>query len=286
MGSQANRIEEMFLLSEYKGLVPEVTVTATDKEGEEKTVNLLKAAHRLADAAIRFSDGEEAIDDAFNTFLARGDATQIAKLSPMSLVFGVWDSRGTQAKIGRCLGSTIYATNVEELTRSAQFVPSFTREYIEGKAEDDLTVKEKEKWSKAGLAHTPASGPGGVIVRGEVVKEAVLNLIALKHLRADDRDNTTKLQEYVLGLALVAATATQDYDLRQGCLLVRDGEDAVSAIQVSRDGREETFNLDHQATLEFASAAANRFGVGEDQRFTFDPKKAKDYLKKKTGGDD
>jgi CRISPR-associated protein Csb1 len=57
----------------------------------------MMAGHRLGDALIRASDiGEEAAA-AFQTFLSTGDATSIARLAPTSLIFGVWDSRASQA---------------------------------------------------------------------------------------------------------------------------------------------------------------------------------------------
>src|ERR1700758_5478482 len=45
VGSQANRIEPLFAREKYKGLVPEVVVTAG-----EKSINLLEAGHRAGDA--------------------------------------------------------------------------------------------------------------------------------------------------------------------------------------------------------------------------------------------
>lgn len=276
--SQANRIETVFLEEPYSKLVPQVIVKAG-----EKTVNLLEAAHRLADAAARFSALEDEIDEAFGAYLAKGDAEKIARLSPMSVVFGAWDSRGTQAKLPRILNSTIFADNVTALTRSSQFNPSFTVDHVDaGKSEEELAEKEKEKWSKAGLAHAPGKAAGGVLIHGEIFREAVVNLITLRHLKASDKQRSDALRKYILGLTLVSATLPQDYDLRSGCQLVQDGKDASSAKLVFRDGEESAFSLKHEDALTFAKVAAEKFGVETKRKETdFDPKKAQAYLDEK-----
>src|SRR5258706_9206863 len=50
VGSQGNRLEPLFKRAEYAALVPQVKV----KVGE-RTVNLLDAGHRAADALVRYS---------------------------------------------------------------------------------------------------------------------------------------------------------------------------------------------------------------------------------------
>ncbi|RMG59696.1 MAG: type I-U CRISPR-associated protein Cas7, partial [Gammaproteobacteria bacterium] len=101
VGSQANRIEPLFKEPPYAALVPQIEIVY----GNDKVVTIFDAGHRLGDALIRCVEPDEsgfdlrqAAHDAFLAFLDRGDATQIAKLAPTSLVFGVWDSRDTQAK--------------------------------------------------------------------------------------------------------------------------------------------------------------------------------------------
>src|SRR5919202_1970973 len=124
VGSQANRIEPTFAKEKYAGLVPQVVVKAG-----EKTVNLLEAGHRAGDAVVRCSALQKELQDAFKAVL-RGDAEPLAKIAPTSLVFGVWDSRDTQAKLPRLVASTIRAFAVRKLPRSAHFVPAV--DYIAG----------------------------------------------------------------------------------------------------------------------------------------------------------
>jgi CRISPR-associated protein Csb1 len=79
VGSQANRIEPMFTMSEYAKLVPQVVVKAGEKE-----VNLLEAGHRAGDAIARCSELQQELQDGFKAVL-RGNAEPLAKIAPTSL---------------------------------------------------------------------------------------------------------------------------------------------------------------------------------------------------------
>lgn len=286
VGSQANRIEPMFARPEYAGLVPQVVVRAGDR-----SINLLEAGHRAGDAVVRCSALQEELRSAFKAVL-QGNAEPLAKLAPTSLVFGVWDSRDTQAKLPRLVASTIRAFNVKRLSRSAQFVPAL--EYVEsGMLPDPATMtdaKEKTKLEKAyaerGFIHVPATGShGGVIAAGGVRRDATLSLAALRLLAVREADGTLStdrtgaLRRYVLGLALVALTAPQSAYLRQGCNLVPDIDKPREFTLVRADGRRESMDLSHKDALEFAQAAATAFGIGEDRPTEFDPKRAERDVK-------
>lgn len=273
--SQANRIEPQFMEEPYRVLVPQVMVKAGDV-----TFNVLEMAHRLADASARFSSLSDRIDVAFKALADTRNAMPVAKLSPLSLILGVWDSRGTGVKMQRALGSMVYADDVTPLTSHAQFVPSFSAENV-----DDLEKLKKEiekKSSVIGLAHVPSSGRGGVLVRGRIVRDSILNLIVIRQLHGANEDEAQRLRAYLLGLSLVALTLPQDYNLRSGCQLVRDGADAVEMKLVQRDGTETNFSIQHKQALAFATECASTFGVDADPTvFDFDVEKAKQYLKKK-----
>ena len=123
VGSQANRMEPIFLPAREgepenprSKLVPQIVITY----GNEKSVSILEAGHRLGDAIIRSTKLKDAVKSAFLDFDDRGDASSLAKIGPTSLVFGVWDSRDTLVKIPRVVQSTIRAEDVSELRRSAQ----------------------------------------------------------------------------------------------------------------------------------------------------------------------
>ena len=274
VGSQANRMEPLFKMPPYNELVPQVEIVV--KDGTK--VHLLDAGHRIADAVVRFSALEPIIHEAFLTLKKEGDATRLAKIAPTSLVFGVWDSRATQVKVPRVVRSVVRAYRVRPLHRSAQYIPpvDYQAEGLvsEGDAENQKVLSE------IGLAHAPAAWThGGVLVEGEIRRDAIVNLAALRSIRAGaDDEATLRLRRYLLGLALVAFTQNLQLYLREGCELVRDPERPPEAGLVRYDGQRESLELDHDGALHYARLAAEAFGVGEGGTYAFDQKKMKAEL--------
>jgi CRISPR-associated protein Csb1 len=137
--------------------------------------------------------------------------------------------------------------------------------------------------SELGFRHAPAAGThGGVVVRGEIRREAILSLVALRAI-GPKGESGDALRRYVLGLALVAMTYDRPHDLRQGCLLVGDPEKPPAWELVAHDGGRTAFTSDPGAALAFAEGAAKSFGVGESRTVAFDRKAANDAIKEKTG---
>ncbi len=270
VGSQANRIEPMFEKEKYRSLVPQLLVVAGDR-----TISIFQAGHRAGDALVRASELKVPLQQAFQSLL-RGDALPLAKLAPTSLVFGVWDSRDTQAKIPRLIASTIRAFNVRRLTRSAQFVPA--TEYVrEGLLDEPADKATKDAYAERGFIHVPAAGsPGGVIASGGIRREATLSLAALRQLNADaDARQTMALQRYILGLALTAFTFPVSPYLRQGCQLVLDPGQPRELVEVYPNGERKPLALTHDDALAFAQAAAKSFGVDPGRTVAFDRELAK-----------
>jgi CRISPR-associated protein Csb1 len=269
VGSQANRIEPLFAKPDYAGLVPQVVITAG-----EKSVNLLEAGHRAGDAIVRSTALQKSLQDAFKAVL-KGNALAMAKIAPTSLVFGVWDSRDTQAKLPRLVASTIRAFDVQRLTRSAQFNPS--ADYIGlGLLEDTTDKKLKDAYSERGFIHVPATGShGGVIAKGGIRRDVTFSLAALRLLSTDSTESTLALRQYILGLSLVALTSPAATYLRQGCNLVPDVDNPRTFTLVNADGTREKLKLSHADALSYAKAAAKAFGVGASQTVKFDPDLAK-----------
>lgn len=257
--SQANRIEAAFLLAPYRALVRRVSVKAQLVGGEVKVIDVLEASHRLADAVLQFSDLRETVEEAFKAFRSAPDG--IAKLSPMSLLLGAWDSRGgTQCKIPRAFTSRIDAYNVHLLQRHAVYAASLTRKEI---------GYEETKLSEIGLDNAlPKRSLGGVIAEGGVRRDSVLNLIALRqNCQTDLADEAPDaLSAYIFGLGLVALTLHPEVFLRQGCLLV--AASPVEAVVRARDGSQTVFALTADEALAYAQAAAERFGVADLEPIT------------------
>ena len=272
VGSQANRMEPIFEEEPYAALVPQVTITY----GNDKSISILQAGHRLGDALIRSTALAEEVNAAFSTFLDTGDAAPIARLAPTSLVFGVWDSRDTQAKVPRIVQSVVRAWDIDDLRRSAQYMPPVDYAALEVFSEAEKDKQEgnqKSPLAQRGFVHVPATGEhGGIVARGEIRRTVTVNLVALRRLGGDDGP---ALRRYVLGLALVAATAPLDGFLRQGCLLTPDPDALASWAAVGRDGTREAVTLDGDAALTLAQETAAAFGVRESRSVPFDEARAK-----------
>lgn len=286
VGAQSNRIEPMFAEPDYAKLVPQIVIRAG-----AKSVNLLYASHRAGDAIVRCTPLQTDLETAFKELL-NGDATALAKIAPTSLVFGVWDSRKTQAKMPRLIASTIRAYDVRRLTRHAQFNPTldYVAEGVLAEPEDlrdsEGKVIGKHPFAQRGFTHVPVGKKenthGGVIADGGIRRDATLALAALNLIKAGaDTEATKRLQRYILGLALVAFTKLPGGYIRQGTLLVLDAREGKGreSSEVYPDGKRVTFAVTHEQALAFAINAATTFGVGEDRNVNFDAKLADADLK-------
>lgn len=264
VGSQANRMEPIFKQQDYANLVPQVEVNY----GSGK-ISIFEVGHRLGDALIRSSSLQKEAQEAFKELLASGNAQPIAELAPTSLIFGVWDSRDTQAKIPRLVQSVIRAWGVDELTRSAQYNPALDYSSLDVfTAEDKAAAEENSKnpLAQRGFVHVPSGKAHGGIISTRIEQDITINLIALRRLQAGDAENTKKLQRYLLGLSLVAATAPLDGFLRQGCLLVPDEAPAKWKI-VGRDGKRAEVELTHDLAKAYANTTIGEkaFVIGESR---------------------
>lgn len=283
VGAQANRMEPVFKTQgdgdSFPVLVPRVKI----KLPSGKEIDLLDAGHRAADALVRYSGIGKPLRDAFAAYGERGDGRALAKIAPTSLIFGAWDSRDTQVKLPRLVASTIRAYDVVELSRSAQYNPPV--DYLGLDLIDDPDDKKVlDAASELGFRHAPAAGThGGVIVRGEIRREAILSLVGLRAVGPKGAEGDP-LRRYLLGLALVAMTHDRPHDLRQGCLLVGDPDKPAVWELVANDGRRTAFSPDAKAALGFAEAAAKAFVVGEGGSFDFDRTAANDAIKSQAGG--
>jgi CRISPR-associated protein Csb1 len=262
--SQANRIEPHFVGT---GLIPQVTVQV-----DGRNVNLAQVGHRSCDAVVRFSSGAQEVNEALAACVS-GNAEPIAKLAPLDILFGSWDSRvtsgATGSKLTRLIRSVIRATDVSEpLAKLGQYRTSIPK--------DEFTGFSDKQLSEQGILDCPVSGAkDGVFVRGEIIRSAELNLRGIRKLRAATEDGTKKLQQYILGLGLFALVTPLDFDLREGCNLVVK-ETAMEAV--GEDGTRTPLALKRDDVVAFATKSAEEFGVGKERKFVFDPSLAKGML--------
>lgn len=241
--------------------------------------SLLDLAHRSADAVVLASPTlAPEIAKAFEVLRSKGNAAPLAAIAPTSLVFGVWDSRGGSGeKRPRLVRSIIRAWDVEVLHSAAQFNSVWKALSEEQKQELEKEAKEKRiKLSVKGFADAPATfrtdknqfingapNPearvlGGVLAKGAIERNVTINLVALRGVRGKDVRETTEVQKYLLGLALLAATADIELFLREGCLLRYANNDTW--MTVPRRGDLAAVRFPEQAQLfAYAMAAAQPF---------------------------
>ena len=305
VGSQANRLEPIFKstgkndndeeLNPLASLVPQIEIvlhktggkkgkTQAEPQGEPDVAehiekrSILDLAHRSADAVVRASPtltGEVA--KAFKALRSTGNATPLCAIAPTSLVFGVWDSRGSGEKRPRLVRSIIRAWDVEVLHSAAQFnsVWKALSEEQQKELEKEANAK-KIKLSVKGFADAPATfrtdknqfingapNPearvlGGVLAKGDIERDVTVNLVALRGLRGKDATETQQVQKYLLSLALIAATADLELFLREGCLLRYAGDDAWTAVPRRGDPFPVSLPL-HAELVKFAATAAAPF---------------------------
>lgn len=295
VGSQANRLEPIFKsigkddngeeLNPLAKLVPQIEIVlhkgagkkgkkaatqeATEGTGHVEKRSLLELAHRSADAVVRACPTlATAIDKAFMEIRNNGNAALLAAIAPTSLVFGAWDSRGDSAvKIPRLVRAIIRAWDVEILHTAAQFNSIWKALNDEQKDALEKEAKAKKiKLSVKGFKDAPATYRddarkervlGGVLARGPIERDVTINLVALRGLRGKDPE-TKELQKYLLGLALVAATADLELFLREGCLLRYANEDTWTTVP--RRGEPTSVSLpQHQELVAYTEIAAKPF---------------------------
>ena len=282
VGSQANRIEPIFKREPYSALVPQIEIEYGD-QNDRKSVSLFEVGHRLGDALIRSSELGQVAKKAFESFLNSCDASALAKLAPTSLVFGVWDSRDTHAKLPRIVQSVIRAWDIDPVTRSAQYNPALDYAALEVFLEADKQKAEGKRESplaQRGFVHVPATGlHGGVVVHGAIERDVTVNLVALRRLHGGSQDGQV-LRRYILGLSLVAATSPPEPFLRQGCLLVPDMETSSQWDVIESNGSRQEAELTEDFVHSYASDAAKTFGVGKSKSVRFDRSLAQEDVKK------
>jgi CRISPR-associated protein Csb1 len=274
VGSQANRIEPIFMKREYAELIPQFTVLAGDKR-----VNLLEAGHRAGDAIFRCSGLKNELRNAFLE-VQNGNDSLMAELAPTSIVFGVWDSRDTQAKLPRLISSTIRAFDVRPLTRSATYIPPVDHIAAGNIPDYEGDKKKKDAYSARGWLHALSTGThGGVIADGDIRRDAVLHLAALRLRKAgNDENKTLALRRYILGLALIAFTATPETYLRQGCNIVLDTQHPRECKLVFSNGSRDDLELKNEEVLSYAKETANEFGINSGREVQFIKELAKNDI--------
>lgn len=297
--SQANRMEEALqvLWEEGKIALPVVTVNFSEIAPEVRKVTSLTAPHRIADALLRDSvlrkdDTSEPqpfrLSDIGRSFTnaSPNNATELFKVCPTALLFGLWDSTGPKgglgAKFQRALVSEIVGINAVKGTKSASRIDPVTTGKIDyplykamdrdemwtadpkkaEKNEDGEPIKVGSE-KKAGkpsavvlgnVAPTIDDVAGGVTI-DEARHTVVLSLASLRRLGFATGATEARTVLAALGILATLASESRGYDLRSRCLLVPKKGHALKLEAVGRDGSTTELELDVDGAIKLYNDA-------------------------------
>lgn len=279
--SQANRLEEAILglIRAKKINVPHVVVDFSGQQhdgvdvGDLGEITSFEAPHRIFDAIIRDSelDSVRFTDtDQYRELLKAkpANALEVFKLSPTSLVFGVWNSTGDGGGIGakftRTIVSEIVGVHATEGQKGAVRIdPLSIRAAVKvvGGPLDWLlaTGDKSEKTSKPSeINHSNIISnlvPGGVTM-DYALHTAVISCAGLRRLHFPGIEADYAAGQTALAALALVALVQQDkagYALRSRCDLVCDGNADFEIVHA--DGTTETFPLDLEHAVKILEKA-------------------------------
>lgn len=289
--SQANRMEQALLeaRNSKKLKMPLIQVNFGTSLPDIGVITTLDAPHRIADAIFRDSllGGKKFRDsDVGKAFIASNlrNATGLLQYCPHALLFGVWDSTSSEGGLGnkfqRALTSEIVGfqtepgvhtfsridplgiTTAAEVYRTEEGPWTLNRDEAKKNAKGEPERARPSEFVHGNIVPTVEALKGGVTL-DHAVQTSVLSLPALRRLRfpingkeTPEQNNAARTLLAALGLAAIAHSSEQGYDLRSRCLLVADGSAPFELI--SNDGKIESFDLDADAVDKLYADAVDK----------------------------
>ncbi len=282
--------------------VPYVDFGNTEEFSHFGRVTVLDAPHRLADAIFRDSllgdDLFRLTDIGEEIFRATTrNATALYRHAPTCLLFGQWDSTGPGGKgpdgnlgakfqrayvseivgfnalSGVKVGSRIDPLEIEKSESKIFKHEDPTQQWTLDEAEARKDGKGKpilyEKGDPSNVNHgnippTVDQSSGGVTI-SEAMQTSTISLAGLRRLRFPGQDElAARTAIAALGIAALAYSVENDFDLRSRCFLVP--AETMTIDLIPRDGSSaEKVKLDGDvatAILQEASDAADKSGIG------------------------
>jgi CRISPR-associated protein Csb1 len=249
--SQANRIEAVF--TQYPELVPAKQVVYPDT-----AVALVEVPHRAADPAISYYFKQE-----LESLTAKPEL--LAKRAPTSFLFGLCDIRGGRnIRLTRAISSDVIVRNGTTRPSASSLSTPFSNEvradFAEKLSEHGLTGAE------IGVEQIPSYSERGTVD----VSQATIERTAVFSLEVFDRyKSNPALYDYLVGIALVALLAPTSSVLRSGTTLVRQSRRVEVFTDLKPAEVVDENNLFNEV-LEFAKAAAKKFGIGQAETLNVD----------------
>jgi len=249
--SQANRIEAVF--AQYPDIVPATQVVYPDT-----TVALVEVPHRAADPAISYCFREE-----LESLPSKPEL--LARRAPTSFLFGLCDIRGSRnIRLTRAIASDVIVRNGETRPAASSLSTPFSNEvradFAEKLSEHGLTGSE------IGVEQVPTYSERGTVdvVHATIERTVVFSLEVFEPYKSN-----TELYDYLVGLALVALLAPTTSVLRSGTTLVRQSRKVEIFTDLKPTEVVDENGL-FEGVLEFAKAAAKKFGIGKAETLTVD----------------
>ena len=292
--SQANRMEEA-LQNLWKAERIKIPVVAADfsQFPEVGIVTSLSAPHRISDALLRDSVIEEdsrkilfrlsTLGKSFTDATPK-NATELFKVCPTALVFGLWDSTGPKgglgSKFGRCLVSEIVGINVQKGVQTSSKIdptgivtvpvyrarspndgePAWTTETLEAATEVSKRNSKELDFVKVGdnaktmgkpsainhsnIPPTITELTGGVTL--DYAEHTVVLSIAGVRKLGFGGTHDQKVHAVLVALALLAVLGNEaaGHDLRSRCLLIPEQGKSLRLVEIDRRGNEKAIELD------------------------------------------
>ncbi len=231
--SQANRTEVAFIEdAKLRALVPQSSAKIPRVGGASGEESILRLPHRIADFRVRLSDKRDQVKAAISDF-ADGNSLKLLRLMPTSIVFGFWDSRGEESrhKHARILLSRIDAFDVVPCRRHALYSGPYSADEFAAAVLDKPTADkpQADEMAKRGYTNAPSEGLGGLCVKGEIQRLALISLTDIARLACrDDNAETAKeltnaARRYIFALSALAEAYPRSqgsHRLRSGCELL------------------------------------------------------------------
>lgn len=291
--SQANRMEEALqaLWAAKQIKLPVVSIDFSSISPDVGCVTSLTAPHRIADALLRDSllNGQLfRLSDIGKSFTdsSTKNATELFKVCPTGLVFGLWDSTGPKgglgAKFQRALVSEIVGINAvsgskttsridpQNIAKDAAVLYKATNRDEMWTANPEDAEKDKDgepvKIGKTGkpsealhgnIAPSIDSVAGGVTI-DEAKHTVVLSLALLRRLEFATGTEEARTVLAALGLLAVFAAESRGHDLRSRCLLVPKKGSALKLETVARNGETRPVDLDFAGAIALYKEAVDK----------------------------
>ena len=302
--SQANRMEEALqaLWADERIALPVVSVDFSAIAPEVGRVTSLSAPHRIADALLRDSllDGQLfRLSDIGKSFTdaSTKNATELFKVCPTGLVFGLWDSTGPKgglgAKFQRALVSEIVGINAaygsktesridplnilkkaadiyvaaddnERWTTDIEKAKKYEKDDKDHKKGDPVRFGKEGKPSEVNHGNVTPSidSVGGGVTIDEARHTVVLSLAALRRLGFATGAAEARTVLAALGLLAVLGAESRGHDLRSRCLLVPRRGFALKLEAIARDGSTTPVDLDLSGAVALYNEAVGKLPDG------------------------